>query len=74
MSSRTPWSQHTPELKQRISDKLTIRQHNTLVLWLAGVPTTRIADMLGIQTRTARTHLKRARTIYDSILEKEQAA
>ena len=71
MSSRTPWSQHPPHLKETITNALTTHQHNVLVLWLAGCTINRISIMLGIQPRTARTHLKRARHVYDRILEKE---
>jgi len=73
MSSRTPWSQHDADLKATITAQLTTHQYNVLVLWLAGCTISRISIMLNIKPRTTRTHLKRARHVYDRILEKENA-
>lgn len=68
-----PWNALAPHIRQELTNRLTPRQHDVLILWLAGCSYDRIANMLGLSPRTVRTHLKRARTIHDQ-LTKEHAA
>lgn len=56
-----------------LNQRLTIRQHDVLVLTLAGCSLARIAVMLQVSIRTVRTHLHRARQIHDDV-RKETAA
>jgi DNA-binding CsgD family transcriptional regulator len=52
-------------MRDELTRRLTRRQHDVLVLWLASCSYDRIAVMLDISPRTVRTHLQRARQIYD---------
>lgn len=67
------WNALAPEIRVELSRRLSPRQHDVFVLWLAGCSYDRIATMLDIAPRTVRTHLKRARAIHDQ-LERKKAA
>ncbi len=61
------WNTLDPHIRQQLVDRLSRRQHDVLILWLAGCSIERIATMLTLAPRTVRTHLARARQIYDQI-------
>lgn len=63
MSWNTLPTEHRDELKQRLSQ----RQLDVLILWLAGCSYDRISTMLGISVRSVRTHLKRARQVHNQV-------
>ena len=67
------WNTLDPNIRNQLTAKLTTRQHDVLILWLAGCSYDRIATMLNIAPRTVRTHLKRAQAIHAQ-LDQEQAA
>lgn len=67
------WNTLKPTTRAELAKRLTQRQLDVLILWLAGCSYERIAGMLTIAPRTVRTHLKRARTVLDDIRQKEAA-
>lgn len=67
------WNTLDPATRDQLTRRLTPRQHDVLVLWLAGCSYQRISTMLNIAPRTVRTHLHRAQAIHAQ-LDQEQAA
>lgn len=61
------WNTLPPEVRQQLTMRLSPRQHDVLILWLAGCSYDRIAGMLTIQPRTVRTHLRAAQIVYEQI-------
>lgn len=61
------WNTLPPETRTQLTQRLTRRQHDVLILWLAGCSYHRISVMLEIAPRTVRTHLNRARAIHQQI-------
>ncbi len=66
------WNQLEPQVRAQRVNRLTPRQHDVLILWLAGSSIERISTMLNLAPRTVRTHLHRARQIHAQI-EQEAA-
>jgi DNA-binding CsgD family transcriptional regulator len=69
----TTWSQLPEPVRDELTRRLTRRQHDVLVLWLASCSYDRMARMLDISPRTVRTHLARAKQIYDDVNRKDAA-
>jgi DNA-binding CsgD family transcriptional regulator len=65
------WNTLEPHVRTELTNRLTRRQHDILILWLAGCSYDRIAEMLNLSPRTVRTHLHRARTIHSTITNEE---
>ena len=63
------WQSLDPAIRDQLKTRLTQRQLDVLILWLAGCSYDRISTMLGISVRSVRTHLKRARQIHDQVKE-----
>lgn len=68
------WNTLDPHVRSELTRRLTRRQHDVLILWLAGCSYHRISVMLEIAPRTVRTHLARARAIHHEIERREHAA
>ncbi len=66
------WNQLEPDIRAQLVNRLSRRQHDVLILWLAGCSIERTATMLSLAPRTVRTHLHRARQIQAKI-EQEAA-
>ena len=67
------WQSLDPAIRETLKTRLTQRQLEVLILWLAGCSYDRISTMLGISVRSVRTHLKRARQIHDTITQEAAA-
>jgi len=63
------WNTLPLETRHQLVGKLTVRQHDVLILWLAGCSIERISVMMSIAPRTVRTHLHRARQVLDELQE-----
>jgi DNA-binding CsgD family transcriptional regulator len=61
------WNTLEPHIRAQLTQRLSPRQHDVLILWLAGCSYTQISEMLNIQPRTVRTHLHSAKIIYQQI-------
>lgn len=67
------WNTLDPDTRTELVRRLSQRQLDVLMLWLAGCSYDRIAQMLNLSPRTVRTHLKRARAIHERIERKDAA-
>ncbi len=63
----TSWNTLKPNVRHQLINRLSPRQHDVLILWLAGCSIERIATMLNLSPRTIRTHLHRAQQIHTQI-------
>ena len=61
------WNTIPDDTRAELVGKLTTKQHDVYVLWLAGCSYDRISNMLNIAPRTVRTHLQRAKAIHREI-------
>lgn len=66
------WNQLPPDTRKELTNRLSRRQHDVLILWLAGCSYNDISRMLRIQPRTVRTHLHAARITYNQITEEHE--
>ncbi len=64
------WNELDPEIRAQLVNRLSRKQHDVLILWLAGCSIERISTMLSLAPRTVRTHLHRAQQTRTQIQER----
>jgi len=67
------WNQLPPHQRAELTTRLTQKQLDALILWLAGCGYQTISTMTGLSVSTIRNRVKRARQIYDQVTKEEAA-